>query len=321
METSPVDFLFKGFHPAFFWASSLLVKKGKKVAILETQDGTQWTAFPKGILDELKLDHLKSDRNLQPVQVLTSHSRFSIYDDPVWTQDDFLFCTDGKVHAEWLRGLSYYSKGSDYPAVFGETAEDLLKAVQLVDYLDHPDSRVLKEAIQTLKKMGVFMIGQGQPVPDADQTFEIDYRQSRVFRSRHEFAHPLKTLPPGASSRMLFVEKNSPLIEMVHRDEWIYFNVLMSQEVDDWVEKVILAIDSYFPGVQWNTREIRITPQLDLHQEWMDTGKRSEIHQHGLTRISPMINPDLGIKSLYVRVLQALKLITKKEQLIDIKGI
>src|ERR1035437_4151819 len=114
MSTTRVDFLFRGSHPAFFWAASLLKQKGKSVAILPEPEAHSWELFPREVLSLLGLEELKTDRDQNPIQIITKKCKLGIFIDLDFTKKDFAFCTGNTPAPELNRGLSFYAKGSDY---------------------------------------------------------------------------------------------------------------------------------------------------------------------------------------------------------------
>lgn len=92
------DYLFRGSHPAFFWAAVVLKQKGKKVAILPSSEGREWECVPHEVLSLLDLHDFKTNRDENPIQIVTTDRRAGIFNDLEFTQRDFeiLSATDAK---------------------------------------------------------------------------------------------------------------------------------------------------------------------------------------------------------------------------------
>jgi hypothetical protein len=316
MNATNVDFLFKGSHPAFFWAAAVLRKKGKSVAILLQPEAHSWEILPAEIVSMLGLSDLQTDRDLHPIQILTSKCRLGIFNDLEFTKKDYAFCAGEQPSPELNRGLSFYAKGSDYPVVFGESADELLKATHGMVYFEKNPDLILKKATEALVSLGVKIILDQQPLPIAEQVIELDLKRAKVFRKKFEFTLPLKELPTGASNRMLFVERNSPLIEMVHLDQKLHLKTLLPEE-SGLISKVLKAIHPYFYDENFKESDATISAEHVSQYEWSEEKSHVDSSKPGLWVVSPAINPELGERSLYVRLSELLSRKFKKQQVFE----
>jgi len=314
MSTTRVDFLFRGAHPAFFWAASLLKQKGKSVAILPEPGAHSWELFPSEVLGMLGIEGLKTDRDQNPIQILTKKCRFGIFNDLDFTKKDFSFCTGDSPAPELNRGLSFYAKGSDYPAVFGENSSDLLIDAHRMEHFDLPAKIIQTKAIEHLKSIGVHFLTDDHNLPIAEQTIVLDISRAQVFRTRFEFTVPRKNLPVGATNRMLFVEKNSPLIELNYRDGILQFRTLLPEE-PLLIEKILNTTRIYFGEEKIDSSQITITPIESCFREWADLKSHVDASKLGTWLISPAINQELGERTLYARISELLRMKFKKEQI------
>ena len=316
MSTANLDFLFKGSHPAFFWAAAALRKKGKSVGILLQPEAHSWELLPAEIISMLGLDEFKTNRDLQPIQILTRKSRLGIFNDLEFTKKDYSFCAGEQVFPELNRGLSFYAKGSDYPVVFGESADELLKATHDMVYFEKNPELILKKASQTMSALGVVFFQDEKQVPVAEQIVELDLTRAKVFRKKFEFTLPLQKLPIGASSRMLFVERNSPLIEMVHLDGQLHVKTFLPEE-PELISKVLKAIHPYFYEEIFKASDATFSPEHVSQYEWAEQKSHVDSSKPGLWLVSPAINPELGERSLYVRLSELLSRKFKKQQVFE----
>jgi hypothetical protein len=318
MSTERVDYLFRGSHPAFFWAASLLNQKGLNVAILIESNFHSWEIFPKEILSMIGISELLNQRDHDPIQILTSHCRMGIFQDLETTLKDYQWSVGDRRSAEVMRGLSYFAKGSDYPAVYGETPEELIRACHEMVYLEKPLSEVRSQAILHLKKMGVKVLMNSDDLPIAEQTVILDSSRAKVFRSKFEIEFPLEHLPIGSSKRMVLAEGNSPLIEMIHRNGRLTLRTLLPEE-ETLPQKMLDAVQPYFKNFQFLTSQISIVPRQDFHLEWSEAQNSVDTSRMGIWLISPAINPERGERSLYFRISELLRKKDKKNQVFDSK--
>jgi hypothetical protein len=316
LSTERVDFLFRGSHPAFFWAAALLKQKGKSVAILPEPAVHSWEYFPKMALELLGLEDLKSDRDIHPIQILTSQSRFGIFNEQDLTQKDFEFSVGDQVSSEAKRGLAYYAKGSDYPAVYGESAADLIKACHEIVYFEKSPQEIQSAAVIHLKKMGVQILMDSNDLPIAEQTVVLDLSRAKVLRSKFEIVYPLQELPIGASKRMLFVERNSPLIEMIHRDGNLHLRTLLPEQ-DQLIERMISTVSQYLGGHEMDLSEVKTVLRGPAHEEWVELQSHVDSSHLGTWLLSPALNPELGERSLYVRLSDLILKKYKKNQIFE----
>jgi len=320
MSTERVDFLFKGSHPAFFWAAALLKEKGKSVAILPEPSVHSWEFFPREIISMIGLDDLIHDRDQSPIQILSSHCRFGIFREIETTRKDYEFCVGVQPSPEVKRGLSYYAKGSDYPGVFGETAADLIQSCHEMVYLENSPQETLSKVIIHMKKIGVAIVSDSDDLPIAEQTVVLDLSRAKAFRSKFEIEIPLDILPEGASQRMLFVERSSPLIELVHRNGKLHLRTLLPEE-DSLPSKMLATIQPYFKNTPFDSVPVTVVPLQDHHLEWTEGQSNVDSSKLGTWLISPAINPELGERSLYYRVSDLLLKKFKKQQIFDKKDL
>ena len=251
MSTERVDFLFRGSHPSFFWAAALLKKKGKSVAILPQPEVHSWELLPTEALSFLGVEGLKTNRDQNPIQILTKKCRFGVFSDLEFTKKDFNFCSGNAPAPELNRGLSFYAKGSDYQAIFGENSSELLKEAHRMEYFDLKPEKIISQATAHLRTMGIVFFDDDQNLPIAEQTIILDVTRAKVFRTRFEFTLPMGKLPTGASNRMLLVERGSPLIEMIHFDSILHVRTLLP-EGPSLVQNMVNAITPYFSDIKIN---------------------------------------------------------------------
>ena len=318
MSTERVDFLFRGSHPAFCWAAALLKQKGKNVAILPEPEGHSWEIFPVEVLSLLGLHPLKTDRDQSPIQILTKERRLGIFADLTLTQKDYQFCAGVGPAPELARGLSFYAKGSDYPVVFRETDAQLIEACHHMEYFEQSPREIEIQVLSHLKKMGVIILKDENNLPLAEQTVVLDFKRARLFRTKFEIAVPLKNLPVGASNRMLFVERNSPLIEMIYQNESLHLRTLLPEE-PLLIERMLNTVKNYFPDQHWSASEAKVIPPGVAHSEWIEAKSNVDSSKLGLWLMSPAINHELGERSLYVRLSELLTKKFKKEQVFEVK--
>jgi hypothetical protein len=316
LSTERVDFLFRGSHPAFFWAAALLKQKGLSVAILPEPAVHSWEYFPQSVVDALGIADLKSDRDIHPIQILTSQSRFGIYNDLDLTEKDFAFSVGDQVSSEAKRGLSFFAKGSDYPAVYGESAADLMKACHDMVYFEKSPNEIQSRVIIQLKQMGVQVLMDSNDLPIAEQTVVLDLSRAKLLRTKFEIVFPLHALPVGASSRMLFVERNSPLIEMIYRDGAIHLRTLLPEQ-DFLIERMITTVSQYLGGHEVDLSEVRTVLRGPAHEEWVESQSNVDASRMGTWLISPALNPELGERSLYVRLSDLIQKKFKKSQIFE----
>ncbi len=313
MSTERVDFLFRGSHPAFFWAAALLKQKGNSVAILPEPAVHSWELFPKMALPLLGLEDLKTDRDTNPIQILTTHSRFGIYNELELSKKDFAFSVGDQVSAEAKRGLSYYAKGSDYPPVYGENSSDLINACHEMVYFEKSPNEIQSRVIIHLKKMGVQVLMDSSNLPIAEQTVVLDLERAKLLRTKFEIAFPLQTLPVGASNRMMFVERNSPLIEMIHRDGYIHLRTLLPEQ-EFLIDRMINTVSPYLGDFEIDLAEVKTVLRGPAHEEWVESLSNVDTSRLGTWLISPAMNPELGERSLYVRLSDLIQKKYKKTQ-------
>jgi hypothetical protein len=318
LSTERVDFLFRGSHPAFFWAAALLKQKGMSVAVLPEPSLHSWELFPKMAVELLGLEDLKTDRDIHPIQILTSQSRFGIYNELELTNKDFAFSVGDQVSSEAKRGLSYFAKGSDYPAVYGESANELMQACHEMVYFEKSPNEIQSRVIIQLKQLGVQVLMDSSDLPIAEQTVVLDPNRAKLLRTKFEIAFPLQTLPVGASNRMLFVERNSPLIEMIHRDGFIHLRTLLPEQ-DFLIERMIDTVSQYLGGHEIDLSEVRTVLRGPAHEEWVESQSNVDASRLGTWLISPAANPELGDRSLYVRLSDLISKKFKKNQLFENK--
>jgi len=318
MSTERVDFLFRGSHPAFYWAAALLKQKGKSVAILPEPDGHSWEIFPVEVLTLLGLHPRKTNRDQSPIQILTKERRLGIFGDLAFTQKDFQFCAGSGPSPELARGLAYYAKGSDYPVVFRETTDELIEACHQMEYFEQESSETEIQVLSHLKKMGVIILKDEHDLPLAEQTIILDFKRARLFRTRFEITVPLKELPVGASNRMVFVERNSPLIEMIYQNESLHLRALLPEE-PILIERMLATVKKYFPDQHWTAGDAKIVPPGPVHSEWMEAKSNVDSSKLGIWLLSPAINHELGERSLYVRLSELLVKKYKKQQVFEVK--
>lgn len=316
MSTERVDFLFRGSHPAFFWAAALLKQKGMSVAILPEPALHAWEVFPREILSLIGLDDLVCDRNQNPIQILTSHCRMGILQDLEGTLKDYELSVGERHSAEILRGLSYYAKGSDYPAVYGESFQELIRSGHEMVYFENSPAEIQSKAVFHIKKIGVHVLLNSDDLPIAEQTVILDSSRAKIFRCKYEIEIPMDSLPVGASPRMLLVERNSPLIEMIHRNGKLVLRTLLPEE-ESLPQKMLNAIQPYFRGYQWNMLNVMVVPRQEFHLEWAEHLSNVDSSRLGTWLISPAINPEWGERSLYVRISDLLRKKDKKKQLFE----
>ena len=318
MSTERVDFLFRGSHPAFYWAAALLKQKGKSVAILPSPEVHGWESFPVEVLELLGLKDLKSSRDDSPIQILTPQRRLGIFSDLEFTKKDFSFCAGNTPSPELDRGLSFYSKGSDYPVVFGESSSELLVSCHRMEYFEMSPFEIQKHVNAHLKNLGVIILKDDQSLPIAEQTLVLDLSRAKVFRTKFEITLPLINLPVGATNRMLFVERNSALIEMVYFDGLLRLRTLLPEE-PLLIERMLGAIQPYFPGEKWTPQDAKIVPENVSHHEWGEAKSNIDASKLGTWLISPALNHELGERSLYVRISDLLTKKFKKHQVFEVK--
>lgn len=312
MSTTKVDYLFRGSHPAFYWAAALLRQKGKSVAIFPEPKQHSWELFPVEVLELLGLEKSKTDRDSSPIQILSSNFRFGIFSDLESSRKEKDFCVGERPSLELGRGLSFYAKGSDYPVVFGENISELLSASHGMEYFERAPGEVESIVTARLEKMGVLIMEDDQHLPIAEQTVILDLSRADVFRSKLEITLPMKQLPVGASNRMLFVERNSPLIEMVHLNETLHVRTLLPNK-PQLVERMLATIQPYFQGISLDHHKAKLVPESVVHHEWVEKKSNVDSSKLGTWLISPAINPELGERSLYVRISELLSKKYKKQ--------
>lgn len=308
MSTDRVDYLFRGSHPAFYWAAALLKQKGKSVAILPEPSVHSWELFPTETLELLGLHDLKTNRDENPIQILTPKCRFGIFSDLEFTQKDYAFCTGGQSDLEIHRGISFFAKGSDYPTVFGESSNELLKSAHGMEYFERSPDEIQSKIMIQLKKIGVIVLKNEQDLPSAEQTVILDLSRAKVFRRKFEMVIPMKSLPIGASNRMLFVERNSPLIETLYREGNLFIRTLLPEE-PLLIEKILKALSPYFIDEKLNVDQVKVVPHHVAQDEWAEEKSHVDSSKQGFWYVSPALNPELGERSLYVRISD---LLTKK---------
>jgi hypothetical protein len=318
MSTDRVDFLFRGSHPAFYWAAALLKQKGESVAIYSAPESHAWEGFPVEVLALLGLKQLKTDRDLHPIQILTHSRRLGVFADLAFTKKDFLFCAGNAPSPELDRGLSFYAKGTDYPVVFGESSSELLEACHRMEYFEKTQAEIQSHVVLHLQKMGVVFLKDEQSLPIAEQTVILDLKRAKIFRTKYEIILPLKDLPVGASKRMLFVERNSPMIEMVHIAGKLHLRTLAHEE-PLLIEQMLSVIQPYFPEQKWNASDATVVAENVSHYEWGEVKSNIDASKLGTWLISPALNNELGERSLYVRISDLLTKKFKKQQVFEIK--
>ena len=317
MSSNKIDFLFKGSHPAFYWAAALLKSKGKSVAILPGIDFHSWEMIPEAVISFLGLSDFKINRDVHPIQILTRKARFGIFNDFEFTKKDFLFCSSIQSDPELMRGLTFYSKGSDYPTVFGSSNEELLKSVHQLNYFEMSSNQLQDHASAHLKRLGVIVLSSNSELPSSDLTIEMDLTRAKVFRKKFEITLPLKKLPTGASNRMLFVEGGSPLIELLFLDETLHLRTFLPEE-PLLIEKMLKVIRPYFFDENFDVSMVKIVPENQSHYEWGELKNYVDASHPGTWLISPAVNPELGELSLYVRISDLFRQKFKKQQVFEI---
>ncbi len=283
------------------------------MAVLPKPEVHTWELIPTEVLEMLGISSLKTDRNENPIQILTPKCRLGIFADQEITKKDLLFCSGETVTPELGRGLSFYAKGSDYPVVFGESSTELLKMAHEMEYFEKPAGEVEAKALAHLKKLGITVLESDKNLPEAEQTITLDLSRAKIFRSKFEFSLPMKQLPVGASNRMLFVERNSPVIEMLHLEEMLRVRTLLPEE-PLLIEKMMKAIGPYFQNEELKSSQVNVTPEALSQHEWVESKSHVDSSKLGLWLVSPAINPELGERSLYVRISELLAKKFKKEQ-------
>jgi len=306
----------RGSHPAFFWTAALLKAKGKSVAIIHEPELPSWEYFPTEVLSFLGLTDLKTDRDHNPIQILSRKSRLGIFGDLEFTLKDFKFCAGNSPAPELNRGISFYAKSSDYPVVFGESSSELLAAAHRMDYFEKPAEFIKAKVTETLRQLGVVVLDDDRNLPIADQTVVLDLSRAKIFRTKFEFTLPLKTLPEGASNRMLFVERNSPLIEMTHLDGVLHFRTYLPEE-PLLIQKILTSVQPYFLNVNLDITQAKVVPTQISHHDWVEFKSNVDASKLSTWYISPAINPELGERSLYIRLSELLSRKYKKQQIFD----
>jgi hypothetical protein len=316
MSTMRVDFLFRGSHPAFYWAAALLKQKGKSVAIYSEPELHSWELFPQEVLSLLGLEKSTTDRDQNPIQILTTQFRFGIYSNLDFTKKEKSFCVGEKAAPELNRGLSFFAKGSDYPVVFGDNTDELIEATHRMEYFEVPPHEVKLKVTTHLKKMGVEIYENDRDLPIAEQTVILDLSRAEIFRTKFEITVPLSKLPVGASNRMLFVQRNSPLIEMIHFNETLHLKTLLPND-PALIERMLLTIAPYFLGSKFSHSSVTIVPEVISHHEWVGLKSPVDSSKIGTWLVSPAISPELGERSLYIRISELLRLKFKKQPIFE----
>ena len=117
---------------------------------------------------------------------------------------------------------------------------------------------------------------------------------------------------------MLFVEKNSPLIEMIFQNNQLHLRTLLPEE-PLLIERMLSVVKIYFPDEPWTVNDARVIQQSAVQSEWTEAKSNVDSSKQGLWLVSPAIKPELGERSLYVRLSELLTKKFKKQQVFELK--
>jgi hypothetical protein len=109
------------------------------------------------------------------------------------------------------------------------------------------------------------------------------------------------------------------LIEMIHRNGKLHLRTLLPEE-DSLSSRMLKTVEPYFAGNSFSPEKLVVIPQQDSHFEWTENLSNVDASKLGTWLISPAINPELGERSLYVRISDLLAKKFKKQELTPLSG-
>jgi hypothetical protein len=249
---SSYDFVILGEHPAALWAAVILLEQGLKVLVAPFHETClrDWT--PQLVVDQLKLS---PSEFLEPkeVQVLTPSRRFRVYKDAKEFNDELDF-VGGEKQPELLRGLAYLFRGFEGGPVFPEEWSLISSKLREVSYITPKSLSLVQHFFRKIESIGGHILEAGacQQIFIEKKTFvgiqvagnsTLISAPNAIIGVNETVLNPLlnssiqlktnpvgwffeikvkvsrESLPVGISSKMIYSEKDSPIVEINQHPE------------------------------------------------------------------------------------------------------
>jgi hypothetical protein len=307
--SSSYDFILFGDHPAGLWAASHLLSLDKKVLYIPVSDRSIINGIPKQILANfgIRADSIV-DRNVDPIQILGPKHRFRIGGTPELIEKEMVFQfgtrEEAGVPREFKRGVQHLLGKSQNADPRRSDWDQQIRTLLGTAFFDRNVPAKIEKMLKILEDRGLHKAKPGQlkrvfvdrgnfvgvqldrnskMIPSKggivashyDSLTRIMSEEVALISSESGFRFEMRfecaphSLPRGISSRMIFVDGDSPILELIHESPGSFvLRTFLSLDGASFdasfqrrlCERMIKVAGHYIPDLEYNLKGM--TPDL-----------------------------------------------------------
>lgn len=301
---SEYDCVIIGEHPAGLWAAKHLLDLGMTVLIIPTETHGGGNVLPKKVAEAFQMGAgtelqiitpTRRTRLVQSIAELKDEYRFNYGSE---------LSKDQPPHPDFFRGVAYWVRGAEtgpllpdqWPALYAKLFETV--------YFDEPTGYLVDVLLRALEKQGAYVVKPGQlrqiftdqkrvvgvqlsgtskmiAVKTIFANTQFDYINQFLNEKLPQHSAPIgwnfeisfecstEFLPIGLTPRMIYVQKDAPVLELFQ--EWLgRFRLKTTVPFQDFTldrgnqhrlaSRMLKVCEDLLPDLQYNLK--RVTPDL-----------------------------------------------------------